>query len=59
MNPQGGPPMLGGPVGINFNCLMRIEPGNGRLSVMGVPRARRSASRCTSRRRDPATAAGC
>lgn len=37
MNPQGGPPMLGGPVGINFNCLMRIEPGNGRLSVMGVP----------------------
>ena len=37
MNPQGGPPMLGGPVGVNFNALMRIEPGNGRLSVMGVP----------------------
>ena len=38
MNPQAkGPPMLGGPVGANFNCLMRIEPGNGRLTVMGVP----------------------
>src|SRR3990170_2171490 len=37
MNPRGGPPMPGGPVGINFNALMRIEPGNGRLSVMGVP----------------------
>ena len=29
--------MPGGPVGVNFNALMRIEPGNGRLSVMGVP----------------------
>jgi len=37
MNPQGGPPLLGGPVGVNFNALMRIEPGNGRLTVMGVP----------------------
>jgi len=37
MNPQGGPPMPGGPVGVNFNALMRIEPGNGRLTVMGVP----------------------
>lgn len=37
MNPQGGPPMPGGPVGANFNALMRIEPGNGRLTVMGVP----------------------
>jgi carotenoid cleavage dioxygenase len=37
MNPQGGPPLPGGPVGINFNALMRIEPGNGRLTVMGVP----------------------
>ena len=37
MNPQGGPPMPGGPVGANFNCLMRIEPGNGHLEAMGVP----------------------
>jgi carotenoid cleavage dioxygenase len=37
MNPQGGPPLPGGPVGVNFNALMRIEPGNGRLTVMGVP----------------------
>jgi carotenoid cleavage dioxygenase len=37
MNPQGGPPMPGGPVGVNFNALLRIEVGNGRLEVMGVP----------------------
>jgi carotenoid cleavage dioxygenase len=37
MNPQGGPPMLGGPVGANFNCLLRIEPGNGRVEALGVP----------------------
>ena len=29
MNPQGGPPMPGGPVGVNFNALMRLEPGKG------------------------------
>jgi len=37
MNPEGGPPMLGGPVGINFNCLLRLEPGNGRVTALGVP----------------------
>lgn len=38
MNPQAkGPPMLGGPVGANFNALLRIEPGNGRLTMMEVP----------------------
>jgi carotenoid cleavage dioxygenase len=37
MNPQGGPPMPGGPVGANFNALLRIEVGNGRLELMGVP----------------------
>lgn len=38
MNPQAkGPPMLGGPVGANFNCLFRIEPGNGRVTMMEVP----------------------
>ena len=37
MNPEGGPPMPGGPVGANFNCLLRIEPGNGRVEAMGVP----------------------
>jgi len=38
MNPEAkGPPMLGGPVGANFNCLLRIEPGNGRISAMEVP----------------------
>jgi carotenoid cleavage dioxygenase len=38
MNPQAkGPPMLGGPVGINFNALIRIEPGNGRITMMEVP----------------------
>jgi carotenoid cleavage dioxygenase-like enzyme len=37
MNPQGGPPMPGGPVGVNFNALLRIEVGNGRIDLMGVP----------------------
>lgn len=38
MNPQAkGPPMLGGPVGANFNALLRIEPGNGRVTMMEVP----------------------
>ncbi len=38
MNPQAkGPPMLGGPVGANFNCLLRIEPGNGRITMMETP----------------------
>ena len=38
MNPQAkGPPMLGGPVGANFNCMLRIEPATGRISMMDVP----------------------
>jgi carotenoid cleavage dioxygenase len=37
MNPQGGPPMPGGPVGANFNCLLRIEPVIGRVDALGVP----------------------
>ncbi len=37
MNPEGGPPMPGGPVGANFNCLLRIEPGNGHLEMLGLP----------------------
>jgi carotenoid cleavage dioxygenase len=37
INPQGAPPLTGGPVGTAFNCLMRIEPGNGRLDVMPLP----------------------
>ncbi|OYX10344.1 MAG: carotenoid oxygenase [Sphingomonadales bacterium 32-68-7] len=38
MNPEAqGPPMLGGPVGANFNALLRLEPGNGRLTAMGLP----------------------
>jgi len=37
MNPNGGPPMPGGPVGVNFNALLRVEVGNGRIEMMGVP----------------------
>ncbi|WP_404713382.1 carotenoid oxygenase family protein [Sphingomonas sp. MMS24-J13] len=37
INPQGGPPLAGGPVGTAFNCLLRIEPGNGRIDAMGLP----------------------
>lgn len=36
MNPQGGPPLPGGPVGVAFNALLRIEPGNGRIDMMGL-----------------------
>jgi carotenoid cleavage dioxygenase len=34
MNPQGGPPLPGGPVGFGFTCLLRIEPGNGRIEAL-------------------------
>lgn len=37
MNPRGGPPMLGGPVGANFNALLRFEPCTGRVDLMSVP----------------------
>ena len=38
MNPQAkGPPLPGGPVGVNFNALLRIEPGNGRLTMLEAP----------------------
>jgi carotenoid cleavage dioxygenase len=37
INPQGGPPLAGGPVGTAFNCLLRIEPGNGRIDMMAMP----------------------
>jgi carotenoid cleavage dioxygenase len=29
--------MPGGPVGVYFNALLRIEVGNGRVELMGVP----------------------
>lgn len=34
VNPQGGPPLQGGPVGVAFNALFQIEPGNGRLEML-------------------------
>ncbi|WP_324699199.1 carotenoid oxygenase family protein [Novosphingobium sp. RL4] len=34
VNPQGGPPLPGGPVGVAFNMMLRIEPGNGRVDAM-------------------------
>ena len=38
MNPQAkGPPMLGGPVGANFNALLRIDPNTGQLAMMEIP----------------------
>ena len=33
MNPQGGPPVPGGPVGAQFNCLLRVEPATGRIGM--------------------------
>ncbi|MBB4640995.1 carotenoid oxygenase family protein [Rhizorhapis suberifaciens] len=37
VNPQGGPPLLGGPAGVCFNMLFRIEPDTGRLEALGLP----------------------
>ena len=37
MNPEGGPPLIGGPVGTAFNALLRIEPEIGRLDMMSLP----------------------
>jgi carotenoid cleavage dioxygenase len=34
LNPQTFPPLVGGPVGTAFNCLLQIEPGNGRVEMM-------------------------
>ncbi|MBN8817459.1 MAG: carotenoid oxygenase family protein [Sphingomonas sp.] len=36
MNPQGGPSLAGGPVGAAFNALLRLEPGNGRIDMLGL-----------------------
>lgn len=36
INPQGGPPLPGGPVGAAFNMMLRIEPGNGRLDALAL-----------------------
>lgn len=37
MNPQGGPPLAGGPTGACFNILLGIEPGSGRIEGMALP----------------------
>lgn len=38
MDPQmQAPPLLGGPVGANFNAMLRIEPGNGRVTALSLP----------------------
>jgi carotenoid cleavage dioxygenase len=37
MNPQGGPPLSGGPVGTAFNALLQLDPQSGRIEMMGLP----------------------
>jgi carotenoid cleavage dioxygenase len=37
MNPEGGPPLAGGPVGTAFNALVQIDPQSGRLEMLGLP----------------------
>jgi carotenoid cleavage dioxygenase len=37
VNPQGGPPLPGGPVGSAFTCLLRVETQTGRVDMMGLP----------------------
>jgi carotenoid cleavage dioxygenase len=35
MNPEAtGPPVIGGPVGVAFNCLLRVEPPTGRVAMV-------------------------
>ncbi|MEZ5697022.1 MAG: carotenoid oxygenase family protein [Sphingomonadaceae bacterium] len=49
INPDAkGPPMIGGPVGVNFNCLLRLETATGRIDLMECPPRRRDqrASAC-------------
>ncbi|KAF0186485.1 MAG: carotenoid oxygenase family protein [Hyphomonadaceae bacterium] len=36
MNPQGGPPIPGGPVGAMFNALVEVFPATGRLAMLGL-----------------------
>ena len=31
MNPDAGPPVIGGPTGASFNCLLRLQPAVGRV----------------------------
>jgi carotenoid cleavage dioxygenase len=37
VNPQGGPPLPGGPVGAAFTCLLRVETQTGKVDMMGLP----------------------
>ncbi|WP_022676251.1 carotenoid oxygenase family protein [Novosphingobium sp. B-7] len=37
MNPQGGPPLPGGPVGAAFNCLIRITLPHGEIDMLALP----------------------
>jgi carotenoid cleavage dioxygenase len=37
INPQGGPPLSGGPVGTAFNCVLRVELKTGRVDALGLP----------------------
>jgi len=36
INPQGGPPLGGGPVGTAFNCLLRVDLTTGRVDALGL-----------------------
>ena len=36
MNPQGGPPLVGGPVGSAFNCLLGLDLSIGRVDMLGL-----------------------
>ena len=36
INPEGGPPLAGGPVGTAFNCLLRLDLSTGRVDMLGL-----------------------
>jgi carotenoid cleavage dioxygenase len=37
MNPEGGPPLPGGPVGTAFNAMLQLDPQTEKLEMMGLP----------------------
>jgi carotenoid cleavage dioxygenase len=37
VNPQGGPPLPGGPVGAAFTCLLRVETQTGKVDMLALP----------------------
>ena len=60
INPQGGPPLSGGPVGTAFTCLLRVELDTGKVDACSHSNpAWPSTNPCTFRRNRRDMRAGC